>query len=257
MTLPAGADSASSSAPRSSTARWLAATCALLMCLGFIALGTWQLFRLQWKLELIARVEQRVHAPAAALPPSSAWPAVSKQADEYRHVRASGVWLEGADALVQATTDLGSGYWLLSPLCTADGIVFVNRGFVTPSRPKPTHHAASCPAGGAPVTVTGLLRLPEPGGGFLRSNDPAHDKWYSRDIAALATSRALARVGPFFIDQEAATAPALPNDPVGGLTVLSFTNNHLVYALTWFGMAVLAAVGGWFLLREGKRGRVA
>jgi surfeit locus 1 family protein len=257
MTRPGGAEITSPVAPRSSKARWLAATCALLLCLGFIALGSWQVFRLQWKLDLIARVERRVHAPAIAIPPAAAWPAVNKQADEYRHVHVSGLWMEGADALVQATTDLGSGYWLLSPLCTAEGIVFVNRGFVAPSRPRPAHHAAACPTSGETVSVTGLLRLPEPGGGFLRSNDPAHDKWYSRDIAALSTARGLTAVAPFFIDQEAAATPALPNDPVGGLTVLSFTNNHLVYALTWFGMALLAAAGGWLLLRENKRSRAA
>ena len=247
MTIPAGA----SPAPRSSRARWLAATFACLMCLGFIALGTWQVIRLQWKLALIERVDQRVHAAPVPAPAPPAWPGVSKEQDEYRHVTLQGHFLPGADALVQATTDLGSGYWLLSPFCTSDGaIVYVNRGFVPPSRPKPeTGNNLVCAPVAATAQVVGLLRLPEPAGGFLRKNDPAADRWFSRDVGAIAAARKLGAVAPYFVDQEAAHPP-VPGEPVGGLTVLSFTNNHLVYALTWFALAIMAAIGAWLLLRR-------
>lgn len=251
MMSPAGA---LSPAPRSSTARWLAAACALLMCLGFLALGTWQLYRLKWKLALIERVDQRVHAPAVAAPVAAAWPAVSKESDEYRHVSLKGHYLDGADALVQATTGYGSGFWLLSPFCTAEGaIVFVNRGFVMPSHAKPVVGGAAVCAPAAPAqTVTGLLRLPEPKGGYLRNNDPAADRWFSRDVAAIAAARKLGAVAPYFVDREADPAPPRAGEPIGGLTVVSFVNNHLVYALTWYALALLAAGGAWLLLRAGK-----
>ncbi|WP_426196416.1 SURF1 family protein [Massilia sp. DWR3-1-1] len=254
MMHPAGA----SPAPRSSRARWLAATAALLMCLGFVALGTWQIYRLQWKLALIERVEQRVHATPAAAPPSAAWAAVSRERDEYRHVFVQGHYLDGADALVQATTELGGGFWLLTPFCTVDGAtVLVNRGFVTPARPKPVLQAgAVCQPGGAATTtttttVTGLLRLPETGGGYLRNNDATANRWFSRDVAAIATARALGPVAPYFIDREADAGTPPAGTPVGGLTVLDFTNNHVVYALTWYALALLAAGGAWLLLRRG------
>lgn len=251
MTDPAGAISAPRS--RSPVARWLAATCAILMCLGFCALGTWQFIRLQWKLDLIDRVEQRVHAPAVAAPRAAAWANVSKTSDEYHHVFLQGHYLAGADALVQATTELGGGFWLMTPFCTVDGaIVLVNRGFVTPARPRPVlGGTASCTAGAASIeTVTGLLRLPEPGGGYLRNNDAAAERWYSRDVAAIGAARKLGPVAPFFVDREADASAAGGNAPVGGLTVLNFTNNHLVYALTWFALALLAAGGVWLLLRR-------
>jgi len=247
---------ATSPVARSSLARWLAATCALLMCLGFIALGTWQLFRLQWKLDLIARVEQRVHAPAVVAPLPAAWPQVSKDRDEYRHVSVRGHYLDGQDALVQATTVLGSGFWLMTPFCTVDGaIVFVNRGYVAPARPKPVLGApATCtPGAAAPVTVAGLLRLPEPGGGYLRNNDAVADRWFSRDVGALAASRKLGPVAPFFIDREKDADPVdVSNEAVGGLTIVNFPNSHLVYALTWFALAIGAAGGAWLLLRAPK-----
>lgn len=276
MMNPAGAVSAPRSTPRSPMVRWLAATFAIIVCLGFCALGTWQFFRLQWKLDLIERVGQRVHAPAVAAPAPSAWPQVSKTADEYRHVFVQGHYLAGADALVQANTDYGSGFWLMTPFCTVDGaIVLVNQGFVAPSRPRPQRlpvDANACqPAAagaGASTTVVGLLRLPEIGGGYLRHNDPAGERWYSRDVAAIAAARQLPAVAPYFIDREASPAELAEiadavrvaqmtesgtratDHPVGGLTVLAFNNNHLVYALTWFALALMSAGGIWLLLRR-------
>lgn len=237
--------------PRSSTARWLAAACAAVLCLGFIALGTWQLYRLQWKLALIERVDARVHAPAIAAPLGVA---VSKEADEYRHVFVEGHYLAGADALVQATTIHGSGFWLLTPFCTNSGaIVMINRGFVPPSHPKPAPGAtARCTPGASVDKVAGLLRLPEVGGGYLRDNDPVTDRWFSRDVAAIAASRKLGAVAPWFLDREADAnaSPDATGEPIGGLTVIKFTNSHLVYALTWYALALGAAAGGWLLLRR-------
>ena len=138
---------------------------------------------------------------------------------------------------MQALTERGAGSWLLTPLLTAQRrTVLVNRGFVQPDR------AWSRPAG--PVTITGPLRLPEPQGGFLRSNDPGADRWYSRDVAAIARARGLARVAPYFVDADATPNPG--GFPVGGLTVIAFRNNHRVYGLTWFG---LAALTGWAMTR--------
>jgi len=103
-----------------------------------------------------------------------------------------------------------------------------------PALPSPS---ARAPDG--PVTVTGLLRIGEPGGGFLRSNDPAAGRWYSRDVAAMAAAAGLATVAPYFVDAFD-VAPAEPDGPVMGLTVVRFANNHLVYVLTWAALAVMS-----------------
>ena len=201
------------------------------------ALGVWQLQRRAWKLDLIHRVETRVHAPPVAPPPKDRWPDIDAARDEYRRVRVEGAFLPARPALVQAVTELGGGFWVIAPLRMADGaIVLVNRGFV-PSDRRAEILAAAAPPG--PVAITGLVRLSEPGGGFLRTNDPAADRWFSRDVAAIAAARGLTDVAPVFIDADR-TAGA-PGEPVGGLTVLHFTNNHLLYALTWFAMALLLA----------------
>ena len=83
--------------------------------------------------------------------------------------------------------------------------------------------------------------MTEPKGAFLRSNNPAEDRWYSRDVAAIAKARGLSSVAPYFIDADASPNPG--GLPVGGLTVISFPNTHLIYAITWFALAGLVAIG--------------
>lgn len=206
------------------------------------ALGVWQIQRLGWKLDLIERVNQRVAAAPVPAPGPASWSRVTAADDAYRHVFVKGRFGENCDTLVRAVTELGGGYWVLAPFRAADGFtILVNRGFV------PSEHAGrgACamfrPRG--ETVLTGLLRIGEPGGGFLRHNDPAGDRWYSRDVAAIAAARGIEGTAPYFIDAEA--SPDRAALPVGGLTVIAFPNNHLVYALTWFGLAMMAA--GWSL----------
>jgi surfeit locus 1 family protein len=257
---------------------WIAAV------LGLLALGTWQVQRRAWKLDLIARVDAGMKAaPVAA-------PANAGRDDAYRRVTASGHYLAGKDSFVQASTIRGPGWWVITPLQLTEKLpgegpgpvveqqgtaaaprnsnlrdwnpasageqasgerrqprtILINRGYVPERRVTPP------PA--EPVTITGLLRLTEPGGGFLRSNDPAADRWYSRDVAAIARRRALANPAPYFIDADATNNA--PGQPVGGLTIVTFSNNHLVYAITWYVLAMMTAAGFYYwitLLR--RRGR--
>lgn len=197
-----------------------------------VALGVWQLERREWKHALIAQVSARLAAPPVPAPGPGRWPRIGRD-DAYTRVSATGRFRAGADTLVQATTELGGGFWVLTPLDLDGWSVLVNRGFVPPQ----ARGAVQAPAG--PVTVTGLLRVSEPGGGFLRTNDPAADRWYSRDVAAIAARRGMARAAPYFIDRSDGPRTGWPR---AGLTVVRFNDNHLVYALTWFGLAGLVAV---------------
>ena len=203
-----------------------------------IALGVWQIERRTWKLALIDRVEQRVHAPAQPIPSPASWPAVTAANDEYRHVSVTGRFLHDRETLVQAVTEEGPGYWVLTPLQRDDGTqVLINRGFVPSDRRDASTRREGNPDGR--VEITGLLRVTEPKGGFLRNNVPQHNRWYSRDVAAIAVARGLRDVAPFFVDADAGSHSA--GGPIGGLTVVSFPNNHLIYALTWFALAFMLA----------------
>ena len=235
------------------TALILGAVVFALLFAGFSALGVWQVQRLAWKQALIRQVDARIHAaPVAAPPPEQT---ITRQADQYRRVVVSGRFDHQRETLVKAVTDLGPGYWVMTPLVTDRGFtVLINRGFVPSERQKPANRGAAQVEG--ETTVVGLLRLTEPDGGFLRANDPAGDRWFSRDVAGIAKARGISgSVTPYFID-----ADATPNSggwPRGGLTVVRFANSHLIYALTWFGMALMSAAGFVLFWREEKRRRAA
>ncbi len=213
----------------------------------FAGLGVWQVERLQWKLALIAHVDARVHAAPAAAPGRDGWAKVNRDGDEYRHVTATGTYLADKQVLVRALTERGAGYWVMTPLRGQDGaLTFVNRGFTPPEKRET---ALAVPQG--PVSVTGLLRMPEPDGFFLRPNTPEKDDWNSRDVAAFARRKGLGAVAPYFIDAEAGPDPAAY--PVGGLTVVSFPNSHLSYAITWFALAAMVAGAAVFVWRQERK----
>lgn len=229
----------------------------LLVLCTCLALGAWQWQRLQWKQALIERVESRAAAAPSPPPGPADWPAVDRDGAEYRRVSAQGRFDHARETLVQASTELGPGWWVLTPLRTDEGWwLWVNRGYVPMDRRDPSARGDT-PADDT-GQVVGLLRLDEPGGGLLRDNDPAADRWYSRDLQAIGAARGLAgtAVAPYFIDEVAGTVTAA-RWPRPGLTVLRFSNNHLQYALTWFAMAAGAAGLLVFLLRDDRRQRRA
>lgn len=220
-------------AGRSRLADGLLVAIGLLFVGVFVALGTWQVHRRAWKLDLIARVEGRIHAAPVPAPPAAAWPGISAERDEYRRVSATGVYLPDHVTLVHALTVAGAGFWVMAPFRTSAGdLVLVNRGFVPLDHPP-------IPEPAGETTVTGLLRMSEPGGTILRRNDPAANTWYGRDTTALAAARGLGPVAPFFIDADAGEGG--PGAPRGGLTVVDFPNNHLSYAITWYALGLMTA----------------
>lgn len=216
-----------------------------LVCAG---LGIWQVQRRSWKLDLIARTEERLRAAPVAAPGAADWPAITPQRDEYRRVSLQGRYLDAAETLTMAVTERGPGFWVLAPFRTDAGFtVLVNRGFVPEGQraPEDRRNATS-----GETRLTGLLRPSEPGGGFLRTNDPAAGRWYSRDVAAIALARQLGPVAPYFVDADATAEPGPL--PQGGMTQTAFRNTHLVYALTWFCLALMSAGAVAYLVRTGS-----
>lgn len=236
----------------------LPAALTVLVAFGIlVGLGTWQLERLAWKQDLVAKVEARIHGPVQAAPVEADWPAINFEDHEYRHVAAQGRFRHDLEVQVYALVDSaadgsgGPGYWVVTPLVMADGAtILVNRGFVPLDRRAPASRAEGQVDG--LVTVTGLLRMPEDATLFTPENEPAKDSWYSRDPLAIAGAKGLLRTAPFLIDADATPNPG--GLPVGGLTRITFPNRHLEYALTWYGLAVtllaVFAAYAWGRLRR-------
>lgn len=234
--------------PSRSGLRWprlvIATVIAAIGIAGFAALGTWQVHRLHWKLDLIARVDARVHADPVAAPGPEAWPAITAEADEYRRVSLSGHYLNDQTVEIYTPSDYGPGDWILTPLARDDGtVVMINRGVVPEDRAKADDYDR--PEG--PVTVVGLLRMSEDHRWlFAQENDPANGTWYRRDIGSITAAKGFDRAAPYFVDAEATDPDAWPR---GGKTVVAFRNSHLSYALTWYALMVLVAGGYVLVLR--------
>lgn len=270
MTLPLVSRSSREWRPHSTTTLVVWSIIALIVFIGFIELGNWQLRRLSWKLNLIAEAHHNAKAPPVPAPGPARWAKINHGHEQFLHVRVTGKYLNQDETLVRGSSKLGYGFWVMTPLRSQRGfIVLINRGFISSSFPKtPAFRGMARPQ--ETVTVTGLLRHSIPGGGFLRPNQPAKNLWYSRDVKAIASALHLPmhQVVPYFID--AAARPGThavrhpdfdinaPKEnyhwPVGGLTVIHFWNHHLNYAITWYCMAAMTllgfAIGAWFELRS-------
>ncbi len=225
---------------------WMDVTILCLAALIFVSLlglGTWQVQRLGWKLELIERVETRAFGEPVAAPLE---PVTEEDHAYLRVTTQEGVFMHDLSQRVKALTELGAGSWLMTPLQTDTRIIWVNRGFV-PTGGRLTQTPS------APATVTGLLRITEPGGTVLEKNDPAAGRWYSRDVVALSEDAGLGRTADYFIDADHTGAE--DDWPRGGLTQVAFRNSHLSYALTWYAMALLFLGGMVYAVRDRLRHR--
>lgn len=240
---------------------WLLLLVAAAVCASFLALGVWQVQRLQWKQALIERVNTRIHASPIAAPGKADWSHITHESNEYTRVQITGRFDHSRETLVRANTALGSGYWVLTPMQTTAGFwVVVNRGFVSAAYSEKTSHSADA----GQQSINGFLRLSEPGGSFLQKNDVAANRWYSRDVQAIAARTSLdaqpgagvaVATAPYFID---ATASLNTQEwPRGGLTVVSFYNNHALYAVTWFVLAAMVAAAAAYLLHSERQLRVS
>lgn len=214
-----------------------------------IGLGLWQLDRKVWKETLIAAMDERLAAAPVELPPPATWPQLTPDNAEFRRVKLRADFLPVRDTYAYVAgsalrNDIKEpGYFVFRPARLADGrVVVVNRGYV------PLDHTEQSPAG--PQEISGYLRFPEKGTPFTSASDDSGDTWFVRDQRAMAAARGWGEVAPFYIDQETPR-------PAGGLPrpaslTVNLRNDHLGYALTWFGLAAtLAGVfAAWLIARR-------
>jgi surfeit locus 1 family protein len=225
------------------------AVATLVGCVFLIFLGAWQLQRLAWKEGLIAEIAARAKAAVQPLPPLSQWAQLRPEDYEYRHVELDGVFENDKEALVFRPAGGPArepGYLVLTPLKLDSGaFVIVNRGFVPIDLKDP---AARGEIEGR-THVTGLMRQPESRNFFTPADDPETGQYFTRDPALIAHHFGLAPAAPFSVDADLGPAPG--GWPRGGASELTFPNNHLAYALTWFGLAV--ALAGVFIAFARRR----
>ncbi len=218
-------------------------------------LGTWQMQRLAEKDRLVAAVDQRLNADPIPTPSAAQWPTLELDSLTFQPVSLTGAFRYNQTVTVFTSLSSargpasGPGYWVMTPFVLADGgTVFVNRGFV----PEEFQETAvtDAEADEAEVTITGLLRPSEVAGFMTPEADTSNRIEWVRNTARLAAmvDPALAPIAPFYVDLPAGPAGELPQ---GGETLVEFPNNHLGYAYTWYGFAIVAVVMlGFWLWRQ-------
>jgi len=218
-----------------------------------IALGTWQLERLQWKEGLIAALDAKLAAKPTDLPPRERWQRLDAATEEFRRVAFPAEFLAGEEAFVYTSGSAlrpdisGPGYWVFSPARLIGGsLVVVNRGFVPEGKRNLDTRQQGQPSG--VVEIVGAMRWPEVPGAFIPKDEPEKNLWFDRDPAAMATAKHWGTVAPFYIDMEA--PPAAGGLPKAGPLKASLPNNHLQYAVTWYGLAAVILIAALFFWRS-------
>ena len=230
----------------------------LLMLALFVGLGVWQLQRRIEKHALIAALTERLAAAPQALPPPSQWNALEAAGAEFRRVRFAATYAPVADAMVYSSGSAvrgdvsGPGTWAFLPALLADGnTVVVNAGFVpnTMQDRGVEDRAVARLITHEPVMLTGYLRFPEAAGMLTPAANITARLWFTRDHLAMARALGWGEGGkliaPFYIDLEA-PVPASEVPKPGPLQV-HLKDDHMQYAITWFGLAiaVVMAFGVW------------
>jgi surfeit locus 1 family protein len=241
---------------RTSGLVWLTLATAVGLTL-LIALGVWQLQRLEWKEGLITQIEARTNRKPMDLDHAIELAEQGRNLSYYP-VRAEGRFHHARERYLYALSlDGKPGWHVITPLQTVKGnFVLVDRGFV----PDDLRDPSTRPKGQMKevVAVTGLVRLPEGPSLFVPDNNPEANQWFTRDLSAMTRSMfpgGTIQVAPFFLEEEANDVPG--GWPKGGQTRLSLPNNHLQYALTWFGLAAALVVIYGVYVWGAYRGRKA
>ncbi len=202
----------------------------LLTLLGLtilISLGSWQLHRLEWKENLLAKLDKAYEAPAAMITPDQ----LSADLNLTRGAL-KGRYSPQEITISARTHDGAPGYHIITPLKLSNGAyILVNRGWI------PLDYKSASPPKGT-LTVSGLLRTPEKPNIFVPENSPEKDQWYRIDIGHIAQHLNLEGAAPLILYAETSAAQY----PIAVGTKPSPNNNHLQYAFFWFAMAAAMAL---------------
>ncbi len=198
-----------------------------------LSLGTWQIQRLAWKQSILAEIDARIAAAPVTLPE-----AVSEDADKYLPVTVTGEMLPGEIHVLVSVKQVGAGYRIIQAFRSEDRAILVDRGFV-PTTAKQTERLTG------PMEITGNLHWPDEVDSYTPEADTSSNIWFARDVPSLA---AALKTEPVLLIARSETDPnvtPLPVDTAG------IPNDHLQYAITWFGLALVwAAMTGYFLWRN-------
>lgn len=206
-----------------------------------LGLGVWQMQRLGWKADILARIEARIAADPVALPARP-----DPTGDEYLPVRVTGQLLPPEIRVLASAKVIGPGYRIITAFRTEDGrAIMIDRGFLSDKAP------GDPPRPEGPVTFTGNLHWPDEVDSYTPDPDPVADLWFARDVPRMA---AILGTEPVLVIARDSSQPALPLSPMP-VDTAAIPNHHLQYAITWFALAVIWAGMILTMVRRIRQGR--
>jgi cytochrome oxidase assembly protein ShyY1 len=227
----------------------------LVMLIGFVGLGIWQLQRRVEKHALIAALTERLAVAPQPLPAPAQWSALNPAHDEFSRVSFTATYQSRLDAMVYGSGSAvrddisGPGTWAFLPARLPDGeTVAVNAGFV-PNMMQDRNlqdRAVAQLITQQPVVLTGYIRFPQAAGMLTPAEDHTKRLWFTRDHLAMARALGWDKVAPFYIDLE---TPVPANGiPKPGPLEIHLNDDHMQYAITWFALAgaVVIAFAVWW-----------
>lgn len=200
-------------------------------CAILIALGVWQLGRLEWKAGVLAEITARIGAEPVALPT-----APTESADEYRPVTVTGRLTGEFIEMLAGQKGTGPGVRIIEAFQTADNRrILIDRGFLP-------EEARATPRPAREATVVGNLLWPQDADSYTPPPDEKTGLWFARDLPAMA---AKLNTEPTLLVASRQTGDGITPVPVD---TSSIPNDHLGYAIQWFLLATVWGVMTLYLL---------
>ncbi|XP_065918426.1 surfeit locus protein 1-like isoform X2 [Dysidea avara] len=231
---------------RQGASNWL-----IIIPLTTFGLGTWQIYRLRWKLDLIKKLEERTKEDTIVIPTD-----IVERVEEleYRHVKVHGefdhskeIFMWPRSRLVEGTRGSGAhGAHVITPFhCDDTGnTILINRGWVPTAKMDASTRKEGQTEG--KVTLTAVVRAPEKKQRFAPKGEEGSNKWQYRNVKEMAD---YTRTTPVLLDADASTS--VTGGPIGGQTRVTLRNNHLEYVITWYALT-LATSYMLYMFRKGR-----
>ena len=189
-----------------------------------VILGVWQVYRLDWKNDLLYNIEQKITAE-----PIKLMEGLSEAKDQYRSVIVEGDIQPGEIHVLTSLKNTGPGFLIVVPFKLIDGrVVMVDRGFIPEEEKKLDRSLGR-------VKIVGNLLWPNETDGFTPAPDIEKNMWFARDLKKMSNHLKTDQVLVVMAHSEP------EGDPTPQRIGIHIANDHLGYAITWFSLAVV-----WF-----------
>ena len=188
----------------------------------FCSLGTWQLYRLQWKQNLISQIDQGLKSTPINYS--------NKIINDYQRVVLKGKYDFKNQIYLYSLNSKGEpGFDVITPFQTTDNEnILINRGWINKEMKNNTDINLV-----KKNKIQGLLRKIVKKSIFKPENDLNNNIWFSINLDQIKEI-----TGKNFDDYVIFLEDEIINTPTPKKITIAVPNNHLKYAITWYSISI-------------------